>query len=187
MIRRVVRADVAADGAAVANLDVGDLIADLAENRTRARLCGVDDVGVGRHRPELERPVGAELDATQLTDVCQVDEDVRRGRTRLHHVDQSLATGECTSTVICSKKAQGFLNARGTSVLDLPQKHALFSAETPAQVKKQLGSSPAAIATQTERTRSAPKPEEGIGEGPPRRRWHWLPAGKQARSAFSGG
>src|SRR5712691_5035781 len=120
MIRRIVRADVAADGAAVANLDVGDLIADLAENRARARLCGVDDVGVGRHRTELERPVGAELDATQLTDVREVDEDVRRRGTRLHDVDQCLAPGESTSTVVGAEKAQGFLNARGTSVLDLP-------------------------------------------------------------------
>src|SRR5438093_4701800 len=157
MIRRVVRADVAADGAAVANLDVGDLIADLAENRARARLCGVDDVGVGRHRTELERPVGTELDATQLTDVCQVDEDVRRGRTRLHHVDQSLATGECTSTVICAKKAHGFLNARGTSVLDLPQEHALFSAETPAQVKKQPGVNTACLASIVTEKEEAPR------------------------------
>src|SRR2546422_6156997 len=120
MVRRVVRADVAPDRAPVANLNVGDLVADLAQNWARTRLRGLDDVGVGRHRTELERAVGAELDATQLTDVREVDEDVRRGGTRLHDVDQCLAPGECTSTVVGAEKAQGFLNARGTSVLDLP-------------------------------------------------------------------
>jgi hypothetical protein len=59
MVRWVIRADVAADGAAVADLHIGDLIADLAENRARPCLRRVDDVGVGGHRPELERPVGA--------------------------------------------------------------------------------------------------------------------------------
>ena len=66
----------------------------------------------------------------------EVDEHVGRSGARLHHVDERLAARERASAVVGAEKAQGFLNARRTSVLDLPQEHALFSAESPAQVKK---------------------------------------------------
>ena len=62
MVRRVVRADVAADGAAVANLNISNLVADFAEDRARAGLGRVDDLGIRRHRADLERAVRAELD-----------------------------------------------------------------------------------------------------------------------------
>ena len=72
----------------------------------RARAsAGVDDVGVGRHRAELERAVGAELDTARNSPMSgQVDEDVGRRRTRLHDVDQRLAAGECTSTVVGAER-----------------------------------------------------------------------------------
>ena len=135
MVRRIVRADVAADRAAVAHLHVGDLGADLAEDRPRACLGGLDDVGVGRHRAELERAVGAELDSAELFQIGKIDEHVGRRGSRFHHVDQRLAACKRARTVVLAEQAQGFLNARWACVLDLPKKHALFSAESPAQVK----------------------------------------------------
>ena len=80
VVRRVARADVAADRAAVAHLHVGDLGADLAEDRPRPRFGRGDQLGVGDHRAELERPVGAELDPLQLGNPGQVDEHVRAPR-----------------------------------------------------------------------------------------------------------
>jgi hypothetical protein len=76
VVRRVVRADVAADRAPVPDLDVSDLGADLAEDRARTRLGRAHDVRVGRHRPDREGSVGGELDALQVVEPVQIDEEV---------------------------------------------------------------------------------------------------------------
>jgi hypothetical protein len=104
MVRRVVRADVAADRAAVPDLDVGDLRADLAENRPGARLARGHDLRVGGHRADLERAVGPELDPFQLLECAEVDQRVRRARARLHHVDQRLSTRERACAVVLREK-----------------------------------------------------------------------------------
>ena len=80
MVRRVVGADVAADGPPVPHLHVGDLGAHLTEDRARAGLGGCDHFAVRRHRTEDERAVGGELDSPELVEILEVDEDVgRRG------------------------------------------------------------------------------------------------------------
>jgi hypothetical protein len=38
---------------------------------------------------------------------------------------------------VLGKQAQGLVDARWASVLDLPEEHAVFSAESPARVKKE--------------------------------------------------
>ena len=137
MVRRIVRADVAPDRATVPHLDVGDLRADLAEDRPSPRFRRPDDVRVRRHRTDLDRAVRTEVDSLQLLEVVEVDEDVGRGRSGLHDVDQRLASRERAGPIVLRKETHGIPDARRASVLDLPQEHALFRPESPARVKKQ--------------------------------------------------
>jgi hypothetical protein len=123
VVRRVVRADVAADRAAVPHLDVGDRGADLAEDRPRLRLRRGHELGVGRHRADRERPVTGELDPAQLLESVQVDEHVGRRRARLHHVDDRLAAGERTRAVVGREQLQGLRHRPRFRVLHLAQQH----------------------------------------------------------------
>jgi len=77
VVRRVVRADVAADRAAIAYLHVGDLGRHLGDHRTRLRdLGGRDQLRAGRHRADLERAVAAATNRPQLVESVEVDEHV---------------------------------------------------------------------------------------------------------------
>ncbi len=124
MVRRVVRAEVPADRAAVADLDVGDRRADLAEDRPGAGLGGCEQLGVGGHRADRQRPVGGEVDALELGEPVQVDEPVGRGRARLHHVDERLSAGERAGAGVLREQAHRLVDGRGAGVRDLPQQHA---------------------------------------------------------------
>src|SRR5207247_1816757 len=123
------------DRAAVARLNVSDLGADLPEDRPRPRLGGFHQLRVRGHGADRNRAVGGEVDSLQLLEILEVDQDVRRGRPRLHDVDQRLPAGEGAGAVVLREQAHSVLNARRASVLDLPEKHAIFSSEIPAQVK----------------------------------------------------
>src|SRR5204863_2839055 len=106
-------------------------------------------------------------------------------RAGLHDVDQGLAAGERARAVVRAEKAQGFLNARGTSVFDLPQEHALFSAETPSQVKNQPILRPwrnRHRERMTKRSADAGRSDRRGSPSPPIQAPS--PDGKHARSAF---
>src|SRR5262249_13856066 len=77
------------------------------------------------------------LYALQVVQVVEVDEDVRGRGPSLHHVDERLPARERACALVLAEQAHGVLDARRASVLDLPQEHALFTAETPAPVKKE--------------------------------------------------
>ena len=123
MVGRVVGADVAADRAAVSHLHVGDLRADLAEDRPGARLARLDELGVGRHRADLERAVAREVDALELLDAAQVDQRVGRAGARLHHVDERLAAGERPRAVVGGEELDRLCERRGPCISDFTQKH----------------------------------------------------------------
>ncbi len=123
VVRGVARAEVAADRAAIANLHVGDLRADLTDDRPRPRFARFDELGVRRHGADLERSVGAELDALQLLDRGQVDERIGRARARLHHVDQGLAAGEGACTVVGRQQLDRFPKRSRPRISDLTKKH----------------------------------------------------------------
>ena len=123
VVGRIVRADVAADRAAVAHLHVRDLRCYLRQDRPRDLDLGrVHDLRVGRHRAELER-VAADPDRTQVVEPVQIDEHVRGRRARLHHVHERLAAGERTGAFIRRQEANGVVDRPRPRVLDLTQKH----------------------------------------------------------------
>ena len=123
VVRRVVRADVAADRAAIPHLHVGDRRADLAEDRPRLRLRRGHELGVRRHRADRQRPVGCELDPAQLVEPVEVDEHVGRRRARLHDVDQRLPAGERAGAVVRREQLQRFRHGPRFGVFDLAQQH----------------------------------------------------------------
>jgi hypothetical protein len=124
VVRRVVRADVAADRPAVPHLDVGDLNGDLCEDRPCLRHLGrTDHVRVGRHGADLEAAVVGCPDPAQLVEAVEVDEQVGRGGASLHHVRQRLAAGERTGAVVRGEQPQGFVERRGPRVLDVREEH----------------------------------------------------------------
>ena len=123
VIRRVVRADVAADRAAVAHLDVGDLRRHLGQDRPRdVDLGRAHDLGVGRHRAQLQRVAG-DRDRAQLVEPVQVDEHVRRGCAGLHHVDERLAAGERPGSLVRAEQLNRLCHRGRTRIFDLAEKH----------------------------------------------------------------
>ena len=123
MVRRVVRADVAADRAPVADLDVGDLGGHLGQDRPRdVDLGRGHDLGVGRHRAQLER-VARDRDRAQLLEPVQVDEHVRRGGARLHHVHERLAAGERAGAFVRAKQPDRLFDGGRPRIFDLAKKH----------------------------------------------------------------
>ena len=78
---------------------------------------------VGRHRADLERAVGAELDPLQLRDPVQVDEHVGRRGARLHHVDQGLAAGQGARAVVLRENPECLLERVRLRVPHLAQQH----------------------------------------------------------------
>ena len=125
VVRRVADADVAADRPAVSHLDVGDRRRYLREDRARhLDLRRPHELRVGDHRADLEHAVGGEADLPELRELAEVDEDVGRGRARLHHVHEGLPAGERPRAVVCAEKRDRFLDGRRACVLDLAQEHA---------------------------------------------------------------
>ena len=123
MVRRVVRADVAADRAAVAHLHVGDLGGDLGEDRPGdVHLRRAHHLRVGRHRAEPQR-VARDRDRAQLVEPVQVDEHVRRGGARLHHVDERLAAGERPRALVRAQERDRLVHRGRPRVLDLAEEH----------------------------------------------------------------
>ena len=94
VVRRVARTEVPADRPAVPHLHVGDLRAHRADDRPRARFTGLDELGVCRHGANLERSVGAQLNAFQLFDRREIDQRIRRAGACFHDVDQRLPARE---------------------------------------------------------------------------------------------
>ena len=64
-----------------------------------------------------------QVDAAQLSDPADVDDDVRRGDAYLHHVDQALAAGENARVLVAREETHGLVDRVGARVLDLPQQH----------------------------------------------------------------
>ena len=123
VVGRVVRADVAADRAPVAHLDVRDLRGHLGEDRPRDLDLGRrHDLRVRRHRAQLER-VARDRDRPQVFEPAQVDEDVRRGRARLHHADERLAAGEGARAFVRRQEPNGLVHRRRPHIFDLTQEH----------------------------------------------------------------
>jgi hypothetical protein len=94
VVGRVAVGDVAADGAAVAHLRVGDQPGRLAQQRhpplqDRRR----DEVVLHRHRPDADG-VAVLADATQFVDAVEVDQVRRLGEAQLHHRQQAVAAGQ---------------------------------------------------------------------------------------------
>jgi hypothetical protein len=101
VVRRVVRAEVAPDRAAISHLHIGDLGRDLGEDGP----CGADfgrrhQRRIGDHRPELEPAVGRLGNRPQLLDSSQIDEHVGCRHARLHHVHERLPAGQRPRTVV---------------------------------------------------------------------------------------
>ena len=117
----IVDADVAADGAAVADLDVGDRRGDLGEDRPgHLDLGRRDHLRVRDHGAELERAlVGRERDRAQLVEVREIDEHIGRGCPGLHHVDERLAPCEGTCPIVLGEESDCLLDGSRTRVLDL--------------------------------------------------------------------
>jgi hypothetical protein len=123
VVRRVVRADVSPDRAAIPHLNVGDLGGNLGEDRPRdVHLRGGHDLGVGRHRAEVQR-VAADGDRAQLIEQVQVDQHVRRRRPGLHHVHQRLAACERARPLVRCEKPDRLVHGGRPRVLDLTQEH----------------------------------------------------------------
>ena len=86
--------DRAADGAAVADLEVADHAASPGEQRHRLdRRFVVLGLGLAGHRPDREGPVRA-LDAAQLVDPVEVDDVLEAGEAQRQHRHEALAAGE---------------------------------------------------------------------------------------------
>ena len=125
VIRRVVRANVAADRAPVPHLHVRDLRGHLCEDRARDLHLGREhDLRIRRHRADLEG-VARHGDSAQLVEPVQVDQRVRGGRARLHDVDQRLASGERPRALVGFEQAHRFFDGGRARVLDLTQEHAV--------------------------------------------------------------
>ncbi len=126
MVGRVVDADVAADGAAVLHLAVGDRDRDLGQDRPRGRHLGrAGELAVGDHRADLQRlAVGRELDRAELGEIGQIDEHLGRGGAGFHDVDERLSARQGPRAVMRSEEANRLFDASGAGVLDLSQQHA---------------------------------------------------------------
>ena len=120
MVGGVVDADVAAHGAAIADLDVGDRRSDLGEDRTRhLDLRGRDHHRVRDHGTDLERTlIGGERDRAELGEVREIDEHIGRGGPGLHHVDERLTPCEGTSPIVLGEESDCLLDGGRTRVLD---------------------------------------------------------------------
>ena len=124
VIGRVVDAEVAADGAAVPHLDVGDRERDLGQDRARgAHRVGADQLVVGDHRADARARRRAGLDRAQLVDPVQVDDQLRRRDPCLHHVDEALPAGERAGVLARREQPHGLVHGLRPRVFDLPQQH----------------------------------------------------------------
>jgi hypothetical protein len=123
VVRGVVRADVAADRAAIPHLYVRDQRAHLGEDRPRhLDLRRLEQLRVRRHGADLERVAG-DRDRPQLVQPIQVDEDVRRGRAGLHHVDQRLAAGQRAGALVSREEPDRFVHGGRARIFDLAKEH----------------------------------------------------------------
>jgi len=116
----VVHADVAAYGAAIANLDVRDRCSDFGENGTgHLDLGGGDHRRVGDHGADLERAlIGGERDLAELVEIREIDEHIGRGGPGFHHVDERLAPCEGTCPIVLGEESDRLLDCGRTCVLD---------------------------------------------------------------------
>lgn len=121
----VVDADVAAQGAPVAHLHVGDGAGDLRQLRPGHRnLVGRDQAGERDRGADLDcRARGREADGLQLLETGDVHEHVRRSGPLFHHVDERLAASENTCPIVVSEETDGLLEGVRTHVLNLAQEH----------------------------------------------------------------
>ena len=123
MVRRVVGADVPADRPAVADLHVGDLRSDLADDRAGARLGALDQVGDRGHRADVEAAVDAELDPPQILERGEIDDRLGRGGARLHDVDERLSAREDAGALVRREKLERLRQRGRSGVSDLCRKH----------------------------------------------------------------
>ncbi len=91
--------DVAADGAHVTHLRIGDQQRGLVQDRQRFRdVVGRQQFVLGGHRADDDATRLA-ADAFQPVDAMQIDQMFRRGEPKLHHRDQAMAAGKGTGFV----------------------------------------------------------------------------------------
>jgi hypothetical protein len=124
VVRGVAGADVAADRAAVSHLDVGDHPRHIGDDGpSRVHLGRVDEVGVRRHRPELEPALGGDADLPQLVERVEIDQHVGRGRARLHDVQERLPAGEGARVGVAGEETDRVLDRGGTRIFHRSQQH----------------------------------------------------------------
>ena len=86
--------DIAADGAAVAYLGIGDQKYGFVQNGQRfADLVGRQQFVLGGHRADHDR-VAVAADALEAGDAMQVDQMLRAREPELHHRHQAVAAGQ---------------------------------------------------------------------------------------------
>ena len=121
MVGGIVDADVAADRAAIADLNVGDRRCDLGQDRPcDLHLGRGDQLGVRDHRTDLEAAlIRGERDRPQLGQIGEIDEHIGRGCPGLHHVDERLAPCEGTCPIVLGEEGDCLLDGCRTRVLDL--------------------------------------------------------------------
>ena len=121
MVGGIVDADVAADRAAIADLNVGDRRCDLGQDRPcDLHLGRCHQLGVRDHRTDLEAAlIRGERDRPQLGQIGEIDEHIGRGGPGLHHVDERLAPCEGTCPIVLGEKGDCLLDGCRTCVLDL--------------------------------------------------------------------
>ena len=68
--------------------------------------------------PSEEKPIVAEV-----LEVGEVDQDIRRGRPRLHHVHERLAASERSRALVPGQQRDRLVDGRRARVFDLSQEH----------------------------------------------------------------
>ena len=121
--------DIAADGAHVAHLRIGDQKRGFVQDRQRlGDLVGGQQFVLGGHRPDHDL-VAVAADAFQPGDAVQVDQMLGGSKPKLHHRDQTVAAGERAGFVAQGREQFDRIgHGRGPVIAERARNHRLLHA-----------------------------------------------------------
>ncbi len=126
VVARVAMHDIAADGALVADLGVGDQLRHIDQQRAvlLQDLRG-DQLVLRGHGANADR-VAVELDALELAETIDIDQMRRLGKAQLHHRQQTMTTGEDLCVLMCGQQLDRVIHARRRVIFEFAWNHLLL-------------------------------------------------------------
>ncbi len=124
VVARIAVGAVAADGAAVTHLRIGDLRRGFRQDRAfLGKQVGAQHLVLGRAGADHDR-IAVFADAAQTVDAVDIDEMRRLGQAQFHHRYQTVAAGQHLAVVAeLDKQRQNFIDRVRAMILERSRRH----------------------------------------------------------------